>query len=99
LLFTVTSTNGMYTPLPPEQKWLKLVCNVNIVYGNLKSKNSQYYAHKETLTKLYVHEFGFRTIENIKVNAMVALKRTPNSIQSINVSNTINVNLHKPADL
>jgi hypothetical protein len=29
-------------------------CNVNILYGNLKSKKSQ------TSTKLYVHEFGFR---------------------------------------
>jgi hypothetical protein len=35
LLFTVTSTNG-----------LKLVCNVNIVYGDLKSENSQDYAQK-----------------------------------------------------
>jgi hypothetical protein len=25
---------------------LKLVCNVNIVYGDLKSENSQDYAHK-----------------------------------------------------
>jgi hypothetical protein len=27
-----------------EQKWLKLVCNVNLVCGNLKSENSQDYA-------------------------------------------------------
>ncbi len=26
-----------------EQKWLKLICNVNIVYANLKSDNSQDY--------------------------------------------------------
>jgi hypothetical protein len=26
---------------PPEQSGLKLVCTVNIVYGNLKSENSQ----------------------------------------------------------
>jgi hypothetical protein len=33
------------TPLPPPSKiGLKLVCNVNIVYGNLKSENSQDYA-------------------------------------------------------
>ncbi len=36
---------------------LKLACNVNIVYGNLKSENSQVCI--ETSTKLYVHEFGF----------------------------------------
>jgi hypothetical protein len=48
LLFTVTSTNVFYSPLPPPQNksGLKLVCNVNIVYGNLKSENSQYYAQK-----------------------------------------------------
>ncbi len=34
-----------FTPCPP---WggLKLVCNVNIAYGNLKSENSQDYAQK-----------------------------------------------------
>jgi hypothetical protein len=29
-----------------EQKWFKVVCNANIVYGNLKSENSQDYAQK-----------------------------------------------------
>jgi hypothetical protein len=38
---------------------LKLVCKVNIVNGNLKSENSQD-SWRETLTKLYVHELGFR---------------------------------------
>ncbi len=38
---------------------LKLVCNINIVYGSLKPENSQDYAH-ENSTKSYVHEFGFR---------------------------------------
>ncbi len=43
LLFTVISTNG-FTPPPPFSKiGLKLVCNVNIVYGNLKSENPQDY--------------------------------------------------------
>jgi hypothetical protein len=37
---------------------LKLVCNVNIVYGNLKYENSSRLC-PETSTKLYVHEFGF----------------------------------------
>jgi hypothetical protein len=37
---------------------LKLVCTVNIVYGNLKSKNSQDYAQKPQ-NELYVQEFGF----------------------------------------
>jgi hypothetical protein len=35
---------------------LKLVCNVNIVHGNLKSENSQYYVSPETSMKLYDHE-------------------------------------------
>jgi hypothetical protein len=49
LLFTITSNNGFYTPPPPpslSKSGLKLVCNVNIVYGNLKSENSQDYAQK-----------------------------------------------------
>jgi hypothetical protein len=36
-LFTVTSTNGFYSPNPLSKSGLKLVCNVNIVYGNLRS--------------------------------------------------------------
>ncbi len=41
LLFTVT---GFYSPPLP---WAKvLICNVNIVSGNLKSENSQDYAYK-----------------------------------------------------
>ncbi len=39
---------------------LKMVCSVNIVYGNLNSENSQEFAMQETLTKLFVHEFGYR---------------------------------------
>ncbi len=38
-----------FTPPPPptlNKSDLKLVCNVNIVYGNLKSENSQDYAQK-----------------------------------------------------
>jgi hypothetical protein len=38
LLFTVTSANGFYPPSPhPIKRGLKLFCNVNIVYGNLKT--------------------------------------------------------------
>ncbi len=44
-------------PPPPWAKVWNWFCNVNIVYGNLKSEISQ-----ETSTKLYVHEFGFSTI-------------------------------------
>ncbi len=40
----------VYTPPPPpptlSKSCLKLVCNVNIVYRNLKSENSQDYAQK-----------------------------------------------------
>ncbi len=34
--------------IPLEQKWFEIafVCNANIVYGNLKSENSQDYAQK-----------------------------------------------------
>ncbi len=37
-----------FIPLPPslEQKRFETLCNVNIVYGNLKSENSQNYAQK-----------------------------------------------------
>ncbi len=45
-LFTVTSTNGFYLSPSLSKSGLKLVCNVNIVYGNLKSENSQDYAQK-----------------------------------------------------
>ncbi len=41
----VTSTNGFYSPTPLISG-LKLVCNVNIVYGNLKSEISQDFSHK-----------------------------------------------------
>jgi hypothetical protein len=44
MLFTVTSTNGFYSPPPLSKSGLKLVHNVNIVQENLKSQNSQDYA-------------------------------------------------------
>ncbi len=47
-LFLLT-IHSHFTPLPPpspSKRGLKLVCNVNIVYGNLKSENSQDYAQK-----------------------------------------------------
>ncbi len=48
MLFTVISTNGFYSPPPPlKKKWFEtIVWNVNIVYGNPKSENSQGYAQK-----------------------------------------------------
>ncbi len=46
LLFTVTSTNGSPPPPPPSKSGLKLVCNVNIVYGNLKPEKPKGYAQK-----------------------------------------------------
>ncbi len=48
----------------PHKNGVKLVCNVNIVYG-IKSENSQDYAQK-TSTKLYVHEFGFSAREVLR---------------------------------
>jgi hypothetical protein len=47
-------------PVPQHCKnGSKLVCNINIVNGNLKFENSQDNA-PETSTKLHGHEFGFR---------------------------------------
>ena len=39
-------------PLPPSKSGLKLVCNVNIVYGNLKSENSQEYSMTRNLNEI-----------------------------------------------
>ncbi len=39
-VFTVTSIKGL------SKSGLKLVCNINIVYGNLKSESSEDYAQK-----------------------------------------------------
>jgi hypothetical protein len=39
-------------PPSPSKGDFKLVCNLSILYGNLKSENSQDYAHAETSTKL-----------------------------------------------
>ncbi len=49
-----------FTPPPPpsSKSGLKLVCKVNIVYGNLMYENSQDYAQKPK-KKLYVHEFAY----------------------------------------
>ncbi len=52
----------LHPPLPsspPSKSGLKLVGNINIVYGILNSVNSQL---PKTSTKLYVHEFGFRGV-------------------------------------
>jgi hypothetical protein len=46
LLFIVTSTNGFYFPLPLEQKWFEMVCDIKFVYRNLKSEISQDHAPK-----------------------------------------------------
>jgi hypothetical protein len=56
----VTSSNGFYSPAPLIKSGLKLVCNVNIVYGNLKPEISQDFAHKPQGNETVVHEFGLR---------------------------------------
>ncbi len=58
-------SNRILLPLPPppppsRAKGVWNLCNVNIVYGNLKYENCQDYAQKHQ-QKLYVHEFGFCT--------------------------------------
>jgi hypothetical protein len=52
---------------------LKLVYHVNIVYGNLKSENSQDYAQKPQ-RKFYVHEFGF-----CNLSYLLTIPRSPQS--------------------
>ncbi len=47
-------------PLPLEQKWCTTGA-MYIVYGNIKSEDSQQKLCPETVTKLYVQEFGFWT--------------------------------------
>jgi hypothetical protein len=44
--FSQSSLITDFTSLPPSKSGLKLVCNVNIVYRNLKYQNSQDYAQK-----------------------------------------------------
>jgi hypothetical protein len=44
-VFTVTSAEGL------SESGLKLVCYVNIVYGNLKSENSEDYAQKAEMLR------------------------------------------------
>jgi hypothetical protein len=54
---------GLCSPLPSSKSGLNLVCNVNIVYENLKSENSQEFRlcpETSPSTKLYIYEFGFR---------------------------------------
>ncbi len=46
-----------FTPPPPPESVLKLICDVNIVYRNPKSEHSQDYVQKPQ--RNYVHEFGF----------------------------------------
>jgi hypothetical protein len=56
---------GFTTPPPPPTKsGLKLVCNVNIIYGKPQVWELSR-SCPETSTTLYVHEFGFRTIVSV----------------------------------
>jgi hypothetical protein len=50
LLFTVT-----FTPTPLLQNWFETGCKVNIVYGNLKSENSQDYAQKPQRNSTFIN--------------------------------------------
>ncbi len=49
-----------YSQTPPalSKSCLKLLCNVNIVYGNLKSENSQDYAQKPQLNCTFMNSFS-----------------------------------------
>jgi hypothetical protein len=49
-----TSSTNRFTHLPPSKDGLKLGCNVNILYGNLKSENSQVYAQKPQRNCMFI---------------------------------------------
>jgi hypothetical protein len=51
---------------------LKLVCNVNIVYGNLKSENSQDYTQKPQRNCMFVNSAS--GVFNILANWMLEVK-------------------------
>ncbi len=74
LLFTVTSTNRFYSPPPPppSKSGLKLVWNVSIVYGNLKSENSQDFAQKPQWNRTFMKSASGR--DDIKFVCMLAGK-------------------------
>ncbi len=57
---------------------LKLVCKVNILYGNLKSENSQDYDQKP---RRIVHEFGFGTGTGI-LREVVYAEKMPFQLKS-----------------
>jgi hypothetical protein len=56
----LTDFTPLPPPPPPSKSDLKMVCNVNIVYGNLKSENSLRLCPETStiLCRLCVHEFG-----------------------------------------
>jgi hypothetical protein len=60
-VFTVTSTNGYYSA-PPSKSNLKLVCNINIVYGSLKFENSQDYAQKPRRKCMFMNSVSGNTL-------------------------------------
>jgi hypothetical protein len=66
-------------PPPPlfDQKWfksgLKLVCNVNIVYGNLKSENSQDYAQEPQLNCKFMNSASLHGEFTISILSVIVL--------------------------
>ncbi len=65
LLFKVNVINGFNPPPPFSKNGLKLACNVNIVWENLKSEISEVYAPKPQRN---VYEFGVNTSPEAEVN-------------------------------
>jgi hypothetical protein len=60
-VFTLTSTNGYYSA-PPSKSNLKLVCNINIVYGSLKFEDSQDYAQKPRRNCMFMNSVSGNTL-------------------------------------
>ncbi len=58
--FPLCYSQSPLLPLPLSKSGLKLVCNVNIVYGNLKSENFQDYAQKPQRNCMFMNSASVR---------------------------------------
>ncbi len=70
-IFTVTSNDGFYSsPHSLRKNGLKLVCSLNIVYIRKPQVWELSRLCPETSTKLYIHEFGFRSRIIIDISSL-----------------------------
>jgi hypothetical protein len=71
LLFTVTSTNGFYSPPPMVKSGLKLPY-INNVYGNLKSEISQDYIQKPKRNCMFMNSASVYASQRWAVHPQIA---------------------------